>query len=158
MIAGLTTDDIRSLESGKNIEFLGESFSSDDILISRKPKDGLTTAASAGRITIILDTALTPELRLEGLSREFINRVQKLRKESDFDIADRIIIRFFTGSPHISMAVSEHKNYIMQETLAVEIEEITDANSFEQISAQGQVESQDIDGVPVLFSLQRIQS
>jgi len=157
-IATLTTEDIRSLESGKNLEFSGESFGSDDILISRKPKEGLTTAASAGRITILLDTFLSPELRLEGLAREFVNRVQKIRKESDFDIADRIIIRFFTGSPHISMAVKEYKNYIMQETLSVEIEEISDSPAFEQSSAQGHVESQEIDDITVLFALQRIQS
>lgn len=158
MIATLTTEDIRTLESGKNIDFLGESFGSDDILISRKPKEGLTTAASAGRITIILDTALSPELRLEGLAREFINRVQKIRKESDFDIADRIIIKFFTGSPQISMAVSEHKNYIMQETLSVEIEEIADRETCEQNSTLGEMEVQEIDDIAVLFSLQRIQS
>ncbi len=157
-IATLTTEEIRSLEDGKNLEFLGEVFGSDDILISRKPNEGLTTAASSGRITILLDTALSPELRLEGLSREFVNRIQKIRKESDFDIADRIIVRFFTGSPQISMSVSEHKSYIMQETLSVEIEEVSDSESFEESTVHGHLESQEIDGVIVLFALQRIQS
>jgi isoleucyl-tRNA synthetase len=82
--------------------------------------------ASEGAYLAALVTELTPELVKEGLAREFVRRVQDLRKQADFDIADRIRV-FYGGTPNILEAVNTNKEYIMAETLAVELrpEEVT---------------------------------
>ncbi len=56
----------------------------------------------------------------EGLAREFVNRIQNMRKEADFDVEDRIIIGF-NGSDKLEDAVESMKDYIKSETLAEEI-------------------------------------
>lgn len=159
LISNLSTDDIRNIESGGSVDLLGETFKKDDILVSRKPKPGLKTAASSNRITIILDVNLTQELRLEGLAREFVNRVQKLRKDFGFDVTDRIIIYYMTASPKIALAIKEHANYILAETLSVSLEE---AGSSMDLSALGVSDDntsiQDIDEGEVVISLLRRQS
>ncbi len=62
-------------------------------------------------------TELTPELVNEGLVREFVRRVQSLRKEADLDIADRIHL-FYTTSERLSEAIQAFESYIKEETLA----------------------------------------
>jgi isoleucyl-tRNA synthetase len=158
-ISTLSTDEIRSVENGELIEFEGERLGKDDILISRQPREGLATAASSGRITIVLDTALSQELRLEGLAREFVNRIQKLRKDNDFEVTDRIVIRYMTACNKTSLAIREHSEYILAETLAVEIQEISEKNDFFAAGlSEDSLSIQEIDESRVVLSLQRIQS
>lgn len=158
-VTNLSTDEIRAIESGEPLDFEGEKLGKDDILISRQPREGLTTAASSGRITIVLDTALSPELRLEGLARELVNRIQKLRKDSNFEVTDRIVIRYMTACTKTTLAMKEHNEYILGETLAVEIQEISDRNDFFAAGlSEESLSIQDIDDAKVVLSLQRIQS
>ena len=84
---------------------------------------------------IILNTELTRELILEGLAREFVSKVQNLRKTSGYDIADRINLTFF-GDDEINDALIMFKDYIKEETLAVDYEikdagEVVDINGHE---------------------------
>ena len=65
-------------------------------------------------------TELTPELIAEGLAREFVRRVQDLRKSADFDIADRIHISY-TATSNLERAVEAYKEYIQIETLALSL-------------------------------------
>ncbi len=67
-----------------------------------------------------LVTDLTPELEREGLAREFVRRVQNLRKQAEFEIADRIRI-YFEATPRLSEALVDFREYVMNETLAVEL-------------------------------------
>ncbi|HLP17134.1 MAG TPA: isoleucine--tRNA ligase [Bacteroidota bacterium] len=76
---------------------------------------------SDGSMTVALDTAITPELRNEGFAREFVNRVQNMRKDSDFDITDRIAIGF-SASPALATALESMQAYVMRETLCVQME------------------------------------
>ena len=69
-----------------------------------------------------LITTLTPELFHEGLAREFVRRVQDLRKTSGLEIADRIRI-FYKSTPELTQAVKENAAYISNETLTLELEE-----------------------------------
>jgi isoleucyl-tRNA synthetase len=71
--------------------------------------------------TIALDPAITEELRLEGLARELVNRIQRLRKESGLEVSDRIRLGVF-GAGDVQRAVEEHGAYIAAETLATEVE------------------------------------
>jgi isoleucyl-tRNA synthetase len=63
-----------------------------------------------------LDTILTPELVQEGQAREFVRRVQDLRKQADFDIADRIRL-YVQATPGLAQAIRLHQEYITGETL-----------------------------------------
>jgi isoleucyl-tRNA synthetase len=75
---------------------------------------------SDGSITVALDTELTEELIDEGLAREFVSRVQNHRKESGFEVTDRIRV-FYESSPRVHRALQRLEDYIKQETLAVEL-------------------------------------
>ncbi len=77
--------------------------------------------ASEGAYLAALVTTLTPELEHEGLAREFVRRVQSLRKDSGLDISDRICMRY-QASPKLDEAIQNFREYIMSETLAVELE------------------------------------
>lgn len=79
------------------------------------------TVASEGRITVALDTTISPELRNEGLAREVVNRIQNIRKDLGLDVTD--IIRLEVAShPELDVAVKGHMAYICSETLAEDIE------------------------------------
>jgi isoleucyl-tRNA synthetase len=77
--------------------------------------------AEEGGNIAALSTALTPELIGEGLAREFVRRVQDLRKNAGLEIADRIQI-FYKASPKLARAVEHHRQYIAGETLALSLE------------------------------------
>jgi isoleucyl-tRNA synthetase len=76
--------------------------------------------ANNGELTIALDIQLTPELLKEGIAREFINRIQNLRKSSGFDIVDRIAVKI-ERNDHVNEAVEAFADYIGAQTLAKEV-------------------------------------
>ena len=158
-IEGLTTKEIKELELGGTFQFQGLPFGAPDLLIERKVQDGVDACASSGKITVVLDTALTQELRLEGLAREFINRLQKLRKDSGFEVTDRIIVRYMTACPKISLAVKDHRESVMQETLTIDLKEVT---SETEINFQGSSThlpiAQEIGDKVVIISAKRVQA
>ncbi len=94
-------------------------FSPEEIEVRMQAKEGFVVA-SEGAYLAALITDLTPELRNEGLARELVRRVQEARKQAGFEISDRIHI-YYTASENLTKAVREFKDYIMMETLAVEI-------------------------------------
>ena len=67
--------------------------------------------ASEGDLVVALETDLTQELMREGLAREFVNKVQNMRKTADLDVTQRIRIRY-SGDEAVREAVEEHKGYI----------------------------------------------
>ena len=87
----------------------------DDIQVEVESRQGLAAHAD-NDLTVALEIELTPELLYEGLAREFINRVQKMRKEAGFDVMDRIKI-YAEPSKDMEKAIEKKKNYIQQETL-----------------------------------------
>ncbi len=91
-----------------------------DIQISAK--EGFTVSMENNVFTI-LDTTITPELVSEGLAREMVSKVQQMRKQRDFEMMDQIKI-FYNADEEVDAALTEHKDYIMKETLAVEIRSI----------------------------------
>jgi isoleucyl-tRNA synthetase len=76
--------------------------------------------ASDNEITVALDTELNEELINEGYAREFVNRIQNLRKDSNFEITDRIKI-YYKTTERLHNAIASMKDYVQNETLAVEI-------------------------------------
>ena len=69
---------------------------------------------------VILNTVRSPELILEGIAREFVSKIQNIRKQEDYHVADRITIEY-NGDEDIKKAALMFKDYIMNETLATEI-------------------------------------
>jgi len=97
---------------GQTLEIDGE-----DVVIERIPKKGLVVAAE-GHIVIALETRVTEALRLEGLAREFVNKVQNMRKQAGFDVTQRIRI-VYSADETVGRAVGAHEEYICAETLCV---------------------------------------
>lgn len=77
--------------------------------------------ANEGPITVALDITLTSELKEEGIARELVNRIQNLRKDKDFEVTDRILVKIQSNSA-INSAVSNNLNYICTEILASSLE------------------------------------
>ena len=75
------------------------------------------TVANEGNLTVALDIVVTDELRTEGVAREIVKRIQNLRKESGFEITDRIAIHL-THSEYTDRAVNDYKDYICGQVLA----------------------------------------
>ncbi len=76
--------------------------------------------ASEGNLTIALDIKVSPELRLEGIAREFINRIQNLRKDSGFEVTDKIELTV-GRHPELAEALDKFGEYICIQTLAVKL-------------------------------------
>ncbi len=73
-----------------------------------------------GKITVALDVNITEELKEEGIAREFVNRIQNLRKESGLEVTDKIRL-FIQKQEHVNNAVEKYKDYICSQTLTVEL-------------------------------------
>jgi len=86
------------------------------------------TVATEGQMTIALDINVTEELKQEGIAREFINKIQNLRKDSNFEVTDRIKLSI---AKHVGYneAVTSHKDYICAQTLADSIELVENVDS-----------------------------
>ena len=92
----------------------------EEVEVRAEAHSGLVVA-SEGAYLAALQTELTPALVREGLAREFVRRVQDLRKQANFDIADRINMQV-SASPDLEQAIKEHQAYIMGETLTLALE------------------------------------
>lgn len=157
-VVSLPTERLHQLERGVPLDFEGLALAKEDVLIERAPRAGAKATASSGQITIALDTTLSQELRLEGLAREFVNRVQKLRKDFSFDVTDRIVVRYMTACPRLQTALTEHRDYIMEETLSVELHEVTDEVEMGLHGSSIHLPTpQEIEGRAIIVSLTRIQ-
>ncbi len=100
-----------------------------DLLIETVQPEGLATESDRD-FTVALDTRLTPELVEEGFVREVVSKVQTMRKESGFDVMDRIVLRL-TGNERIQAVVDRNAVFIAEEVLAARIEAGTGPNSKE---------------------------
>ncbi len=114
-----------SLLAGKPVPVTvdGETFEvqPDEVEVRAEARSGLVVE-SEGAYLAALHTALTPELVREGQAREFVHQVQDLRKKADFNIADRIHL-YVQATPGLTEAIHVHRDYIMGETLALELYE-----------------------------------
>ncbi|MBQ3289441.1 MAG: isoleucine--tRNA ligase [Kiritimatiellae bacterium] len=101
------------------MEIEGVEVTLEDVLVTRSPKPGLVVA-SQGQIVVGLETALTPELVAEGDAREFVSRVQAMRKAADLEVVQRIKLSV-TADAEFRAALAAHLDYVKNETLTVEI-------------------------------------
>lgn len=114
---------VAALESAGSIELEldGENVTIEKDLVDVRisAKEGFAVAME-NNIFVILDTTLTEDLVDEGLAREFVSKIQQMRKQKDFEMGDRIRI-FYEADEAVRRAMDAHRAYIMKETLAVEL-------------------------------------
>lgn len=148
-IMGMTPTEIAKLEQSTSYELHVNGGSvwigREDVEIIREDIQGWLVESDGG-ITVALDTELSDELVTEGLAREFVNRIQNMRKDAGFQVTDRIAI-FYHGSEKLHRALQLMNTYIKSETLAVDF-----SDSF----SQGEYSSKlDINGEEVEVGIER---
>lgn len=110
-------------EKNQEVEINGQTYevSMDYLDIRIQAKDGFDVEMD-GNVFVVLDTEITDELKKEGYAREFISKIQNLRKERDFELTDRIDI-YFKAEDELVKALKEFEDEIKKETLADRLEE-----------------------------------
>lgn len=136
---------IVKLEQGHVVNIAGEDLTKDDLLIYRKAKAGHENVVSDAFITVEVDTTLDAKQIQEGMAREVVNRIQKLRKTADLKLDDRIMVEY-QAECEIDDAMKSNLAYITEQTLAVKLSPANDP--------QGQAsEVCDIDGKKLVIAL-----
>jgi len=122
-IATLNQEEINNIEkNGKILITSNEKqyeINLSDVEITSQDIPGWLVATE-GTITIALDINVSDTLKFEGIARELVNRIQNIRKESGFEVTDKININIMSNDL-INNAVNKHKNYICSQTLALSI-------------------------------------
>jgi isoleucyl-tRNA synthetase len=127
-ITGMSSEDLAAIESAGSAKIQGFEIALADIEILTEDMPGYLTASEGG-LTIALDNTLTPELVREGNAREFVNRIQNLRKDSGFDVTDKINIQVQRSDEEWTASLNEFKAYISQEVQALSLEWVESAST-----------------------------
>ena len=143
----LSPEQIAGLEKSGSIAIDGETVALSEVMIERQPKVA-GAMQSSGSVTIWLDSTVDPALVAEGYAREFVNRVQKLRKDSGLEITDRIRLKYHLSEAAMADAVTMHQAYIAGEILAEELVAVSDSGTWST--------EQEIDGAPLKLRLERV--
>jgi isoleucyl-tRNA synthetase len=106
---------------------------------------GEAVVEAEGGFTMALDTVITPDLRREGLARELINRIQRLRKDSGLEVADRIALAI-GGAAEVREAADAFADFIRTETLALSIDVVSSEIDPDSFSFRREVELDDVPG------------
>ena len=121
VINAFTREDIQAIEKGGSLNKGGFELVLEDVMISSEDIPGWSVASENG-LTVALDITLTDELKREGIARDFVNRVQNLRKDMGLEVLDKISIEVEKGGEVIESALTEYKDYISAETQALSLE------------------------------------
>ncbi|MBO7189506.1 MAG: isoleucine--tRNA ligase [Alistipes sp.] len=148
LVASFTQEQIAAVESNpetiltvEGVEFVTTPA---DFDITSEDMPGWLVA-SEGKLTVALDITITDDLRREGVARELVNRIQNIRKESGFEVTDKIYVEI-ESTDLTAPAVESFANYIAQQTLAVEVKAVaTPVGAF--------VVDSDIDEVPIKIAV-----
>ncbi|BDD07913.1 isoleucine--tRNA ligase [Fulvitalea axinellae] len=119
-------EEIAAIERDGNIHATLDSgdeivLSRDEVLIQSKDIPGWSVA-SEGHVTVALDITITDELKAEGLARDFVNRIQNLRKETGLEVQDKIKISVAKGDEFAEKALTDNSAYICEEVQAISLE------------------------------------
>ncbi|EPR69993.1 Isoleucyl-tRNA synthetase [Winogradskyella psychrotolerans RS-3] len=123
-VAGFGADDIKNIEQNGQLDIkIGEksvTLGLEDVEITSQDIEGWLVA-NEGALTVALDVTINEDLRKEGIARELVNRIQNLRKDSGFEVTDRIDVQL-QKDDQIVEAVSSNEAYIKSETLTEELQ------------------------------------
>jgi isoleucyl-tRNA synthetase len=152
-IKNFTATEINIIEKGGpvDVDINGENLSiiSEDVDILSEQISGWIVESENG-VTVAVDTELTPELVSEGVAREFVNRVQNMRKDAGYQVTDKIKIAF-TGNSDIVVAINSFANYISVETLAEKIDNNSDLEG-------GFIQEQKISGEEIKIKIEKVST
>ena len=130
-IKAFNSDDIKKIEQNGvlDVEINGKNVTLEleDVEITSQDIEGWLVA-NEGSLTVALDVTISDDLRKEGIARELINRIQNLRKDSGFEVTDRIDV-MLQKDDHVINAVNANMTYIKTETLTNELEIIDKLDS-----------------------------
>jgi len=121
VITTFTQNEIQTIERQGALSKGGFELVLDDVLISSEDIAGWAVASENG-LTVALDITLTDALKREGIARDFVNRVQNMRKDMGLEVLDKISIEVERNGEFITSALTEHKEYISIETQALSLE------------------------------------
>jgi len=136
-VNGLSPENINMLAEGKKVTVNGFTLFPEDVSVFTENIEGWIIA-SEDNITVALDTALDEELISEGIAREFISKVQNIRKERSMDVNDKIRINF-SAEDDLLNAIQSKNKYIAEQTMAVELNAGGKLNGFEEININGRI-------------------
>ncbi|MES2525024.1 MAG: isoleucine--tRNA ligase [Gemmatimonadota bacterium] len=160
-VNALGADALRPLAGGHSITIVvagaDRPIDPADVTIVRRASGAAVVQEDAG-YGVALDPTVTPELRAEGLGREIISRVQRLRKEARLDVSDRIVLQV-EGDVEIEEAVRTHRDRIADETLAVRMLIGDEADTPDRASDDGTTwtatQTVDVEGRSVRLALRK---
>ncbi|MFW6201574.1 MAG: class I tRNA ligase family protein, partial [Gemmatimonadota bacterium] len=150
-IRALPEDRLRAYDGGPlaiEVEGEGIELAGDEFELREEPRGELAVEMAEG-VTVALDPTIDDALAREGIARELVNRIQRLRRDAGLEVADRIRLAI-TGPREVLLAAREHEAYIAAETLAREVEIVEDAAVAD---ALGHARSVEIDGAEAHIGL-----
>jgi isoleucyl-tRNA synthetase len=150
-VAALSSDTLRAFERGEpviiGVDGTDHQLTAEEVTIHRRASGPLEVQEDGARFAAI-DTTVTPELRAEGMAREMVSRIQRLRKDTGLAVSDRI--RLQIAGPDALRAIAEqHRQWIAGEVLAREMI-VTDA-----LSADPSAIALELDGMTAHIALTR---
>ena len=123
ILAAAKTTEWRKSDDG-TLSIAGQTLNPDEFELRLVLKDGKAgQALPDNTAVIVLDTEIRPELEREGIARDFVRAIQQKRKDSGFDVSDRIEVMYDSDSSIIPEALKEHADYISEQVLAVKFAE-----------------------------------
>jgi isoleucyl-tRNA synthetase len=122
-ILAMTSENIAQLESTGEFSIPNSNYqvTPNEVEILTEDLPGYLSAKDS-EITVALDITITPELKQEGIARDFVNRIQNLRKDSGFEVTDKISIKLLDSDPEVTEGVKVFSDFISQEVQAVSLE------------------------------------
>ncbi|MBO5997452.1 MAG: isoleucine--tRNA ligase [Alphaproteobacteria bacterium] len=121
-IMAASKTDAWSIQDDGKLSIAGQVLNADEFELRLVLKEGLKGMALPDNTAVVqLDTQVYPELEKEGIARDFVRMVQNLRKEKNLDVSDRIILSYEASTDLINEALELHKNYIMEQVLALDV-------------------------------------
>jgi isoleucyl-tRNA synthetase len=142
VISSWTQADITQIEQSNHfsLNLNGENFdlTLEDVEITAEDIPGWQVATD-GALTVALDVTITPELEAEGMARDIVNRIQNIRKDQDFDVTDRILVKLQKHDA-VLPAIEQFSDYIKSETLANSLDLIEGLNGGEKVELPGEIE------------------
>jgi isoleucyl-tRNA synthetase len=151
-VQALSSEALREFEAGKplylSVENESRELSAEDLTVVRRASGELVVKEEGGYFAA-LDPVVTRDLRLEGLARELVSRIQKMRKELGFAVSDRITL-FVGADAEIQEAMKAFQKWIAEEVLAVRV------SIGDKIEGTHATHSFDLDGQSVKVALERV--
>jgi isoleucyl-tRNA synthetase len=132
-ISAMDTDAIKEIEANGSLTLAVGTIELSDVEILTEDLPGYLTAQD-GNLTVALDVHISEELKYEGIARDFVNKIQNFRKDSGFEVTDKINITLQNNYEELAAAIVANKAYICEEVQALSLEvvsEITDATEIE---------------------------